>query len=77
MLTLAVLADDLTGALDTGVQFAASGVKTALTIGLTPPADCTVSICDLETRHVTPRRLSPAHSTPYGTPWRAVRGICM
>lgn len=54
MLTLAVLADDLTGALDTGVQFAASGVKTALTIGLTPPEDCTVAICDLETRHVTP-----------------------
>lgn len=54
MLTLAVFADDLTGALDTGVQFAASGVKTAVTVGTTPPESCTVAVCDLETRHLSP-----------------------
>lgn len=54
MLKLAVLADDLTGALDTGVQFAASGIQTALTVGSTPPKHCTVAVCDLETRHASP-----------------------
>ena len=54
MLTLAVFADDLTGALDTGVQFAASGVKTAVTVGTAPPESCTVAVCDLETRHLSP-----------------------
>lgn len=54
MLTLAVFADDLTGALDTGVQFAASGVQTAVTVGTLPPEGCTVAVCDLETRHVSP-----------------------
>lgn len=54
MLTLAVFADDLTGALDTGVQFAASGVKTAVTAGQTPPENCTVAVCDIRTRHVSP-----------------------
>lgn len=54
MLTLAVFADDLTGALDTGVQFASSGVKTAVTVGKLPSEDCTVAVCDLETRHVSP-----------------------
>lgn len=54
MTRLVILADDLTGALDTGVQFAAAGVRTAVTVGDTPPADCTVAVCDLETRQLSP-----------------------
>ena len=54
MLTLAVLADDLTGALDTGVQFASAGVKTAVAVGSVPPDGCAVAVCDLETRHMAP-----------------------
>lgn len=54
MTRLVILADDLTGALDTGVQFAAAGVRTAVTVGDLPPGDCTVAVCDLETRQLTP-----------------------
>ncbi len=54
MLKLAILADDLTGALDTGVQFSACGVRTAVTVGTVPPGDCTAAVCDLETRQLSP-----------------------
>ena len=54
MLVLVILADDLTGALDTGVQFASSGIRTAVTIGTPPASDCAVAVCDLETRHLAP-----------------------
>ena len=54
MLTLAVFADDLTGALDTGVQFAASGVKNRRHGGDHAARGCTVAVCDLETRHLSP-----------------------
>ena len=53
MLTLVILADDLTGALDTGVQFASAGVSTAVTVGDLPPEDCVVAVCDLETRQLS------------------------
>ncbi len=52
---LVVLADDMTGALDTGVQFAKDGISTKVTVGTVPAADCTVAVCDMETRHVAPR----------------------
>ena len=54
MLRLAILADDLTGALDTGVQFAALGCRTAVTVGTELSPDCTAAVCDLETRRLTP-----------------------
>ena len=52
MIRLAVLADDLTGALDTGVQFAALGCEAAVTVGMAMP-DAAVAVCNLETRHLT------------------------
>ena len=34
MISLLMIADDFTGALDTGVQFAASGVETRVVVGM-------------------------------------------
>lgn len=55
---LLIIADDFTGALDTGVQFAARGAKTCV---VTDPAydffrakaDIQVLVLDAETRHLT------------------------
>lgn len=60
MVELLILADDFTGALDTGVQFAARGASTTV---VTDPnfdfskADPTtqVLVMDAETRHLPPR----------------------
>lgn len=54
---LAVIADDFTGALDTGVQFAKAGVATTVTAALPPhgykaPDNAEVVVFDLETRHL-------------------------
>lgn len=54
---LAVLADDFTGALDTGVQFVKAGVATAVTAaipdaGYKIPDKTDVVVFDLETRHL-------------------------
>ncbi len=55
---LAVIADDLTGALDTGVQFAVRGIPTCVTIEPTStdqaPERASVLVADTETRHAQP-----------------------
>lgn len=56
MLRLLIIADDFTGALDTGVQFAACGISTRVVVGETAElAGCesTVLVVDTETRHLT------------------------
>lgn len=61
MFTLLILADDFTGALDTGVQISKTGAKTVV---LTDPhadlerfADGTdVLVIDAETRHISPQQ---------------------
>ncbi len=60
MRKLLVLADDFTGGLDTGAQFAAAGIPTVVT---TNPAYCaadheedTVLVVDVETRHLLPEK---------------------
>lgn len=56
MLRLLIIADDFTGALDTGVQFAACGVSTRVMVGETAElAGCesTVLVVDTETRHLS------------------------
>lgn len=60
MIRLLIIADDFTGALDTGVQFAASGVNTRVitdrTASLRKYVDaCEVLVIDAETRHLTAR----------------------
>lgn len=55
MILLLIVADDFTGALDTGVQFAAQGVQTRVVVGpnveLTDH-ETTVLVVDTETRHL-------------------------
>lgn len=71
MVRLLMIADDFTGALDSGVQFAARGAKTYV---VTDPAydftqaekDIQVLVLDAETRHLTPK-------AAYGAVFRAVR----
>ena len=64
MLQLLIIADDFTGALDTGVQFTTSGAKTKV---ITPPLtglqaiaqDIDVLVIDAETRHLTTAEAYP------------------
>lgn len=54
---LLVIADDLTGANDTGVQFAKKGIKTVVTVGWeldSLPFDYDVVVVNTESRHVSP-----------------------
>lgn len=60
MITLLIVADDFTGALDTGVQLAGCGARTRV---VTDPAfsleearDAEVLVIDAETRHLPPRQ---------------------
>ena len=56
MLRLLMIADDFTGALDTGVQFAACGVSTRVVVGETAELagyESTVLVVDTETRHLS------------------------
>ena len=70
MIKLLMIADDFTGALDSGVQFAARGARTRV---VTDPAyefsqageDVQVLVLDAETRHLTPE-------AAYGVVFRAV-----
>lgn len=72
MVKLLIIADDFTGALDTGVQFAARGARTCV---VTDPAydlsqvkaELQVLVLDAETRHLTPE-------AAYGVVRRAVEG---
>lgn len=55
MLLLLILADDFTGALDTGVQFAACGIATRVVVGEQvdfAANDAAVLVVDTETRHL-------------------------
>lgn len=71
MIRLLIIADDFTGALDTGVQFAARGARTRV---VTDPAydlseagpDTQVLVLDAETRHLRPE-------AAYQTVFQAVR----
>ena len=68
---LFVITDDFTGALDTGVQFASRGAKTAVAVGAVPdPAALKsgpeVFVLDAETRHMS-------GAEAYETVFRAVR----
>lgn len=57
MIQLLIIADDFTGALDTGVQFSACGAKTKVIVGDNPEIEkyedaCDVLVIDAETRHM-------------------------
>lgn len=55
MVKLLILADDFTGALDTGVQFSRKGIRTQVVVSghwVEPDSDCDVMVIDVETRHV-------------------------
>ena len=75
MVTLLIIADDFTGALDTGVQFAASGVNTRVVtianydLRQVDPA-VQVLVVDAETRHLSPKE---AYDTVYDITNRAVK----
>ena len=61
MISLLMIADDFTGALDTGVQFAAAGVRTRVVVGagvdLAARAEgVQVLVVDAETRHLPPEQ---------------------
>lgn len=61
MIQLLIIADDFTGALDTGVQFAACGARTKVIVGENPEIDgfdniCDVLVIDAETRHLPAER---------------------
>lgn len=67
MLRLLMIADDFTGALDTGVQLAAHGIPTQVVVGQADLSACssTVLVVDTETRHLPPqRRKGPLKSWP-------------
>ncbi|MBR0575147.1 four-carbon acid sugar kinase family protein [Proteiniclasticum sp. BAD-10] len=74
MVKLLIIADDFTGALDTGVQFAAKGAQTLVVTDLNydfhteeHPVDVLVMVA--ETRHLSPRK---AYEMVYNTAKRAV-----
>lgn len=62
MVKLLIIADDFTGALDTGVQFAKKGIRTYVKIvdncrlegDLWEDNDCQVLVLDIESRHASP-----------------------
>lgn len=59
MLLLLIIADDFTGALDTGVQFAACGISTRVVVGEAPQlesCESSVLVVDTETRHLPPEQ---------------------
>lgn len=59
LIKLLIIADDLTGALDTGVQFAASGAATRVVTNInydySEAKEVKVLVMDAETRHLDPR----------------------
>lgn len=71
MIRLFVVADDFTGALDTGVQLASFGASTKVVVGpglaaADPADDIQVLVVDAETRHLAPQ-------AAYDTVYRLVR----
>ena len=49
-----IIADDLTGSNDTGVQFARRGFETVISIETEPDPNATVCVMDTESRHIAP-----------------------
>ena len=67
MILLLIIADDFTGALDTGVQFAAHGIRTQVVVD--PQVDFSdhdakVLVVDTETRHLPPKEAYDVVSIP-------------
>ena len=62
MLRLLIIADDFTGALDTGVQLAAHGIPTQVVVGQAELSACssTVLVVDTETRHLPAAKAAEA-----------------
>ena len=62
MLRLLMIADDFTGALDTGVQLAAHGIPTQVVVGQADLSACssTVLVVDTETRHLSAAKAAKA-----------------
>mgnify|MGYP000791884948 FL=1 len=62
MLRLLMIADDFTGALDTGVQLAAHGIPTQVVVGQADLSACssTVLVVDTETRHLPAAKAAEA-----------------
>lgn len=62
MLRLLMIADDFTGALDTGVQLAAHGIPTQVVVGQAYLSACssTVLVVDTETRHLPAAKAAEA-----------------
>ena len=62
MLRLLMIADDFTGALDTGVQLAAHGIPTQVVVGQADLSACssTVLVVDTETRHLSTAKAAEA-----------------
>lgn len=52
--TILVLADDLTGALETGAKFSGAGLASAVRVGSWPDAGTPVLVADTETRRLCP-----------------------
>lgn len=74
MITLLIIADDYTGALDTGVQFAAKGIRTSVITDLAydfaqADPEIKVLVVNAETRHAGPE---DAYQTVYAITKRAV-----
>jgi D-threonate/D-erythronate kinase len=57
-----ILADDLTGATDSGAQFASRGLDTRVLWGDSSPAEETVVACDLATRQLAPAEAAASHA---------------
>lgn len=56
MAHLLIIADDITGALDTGVQFSKLGIPTRVALEIrTDLPDCEVLVINAETRHLSPK----------------------
>ena len=74
MIDLFIVADDFTGALDTGVRYASRGVRTKVItnpdVDLTQVRDASVLVMDAETRHLQPLQ---AYETVYDMVDRASR----
>lgn len=64
-MVLLIIADDFTGALDTGVQFAEHGIRTRVVVGADAELahqDADVLVVDTETRHLPPEQAYAAVS---------------
>lgn len=72
MRKFAILADDLTGAMDTGGQFARSGFHTFVHFRQVPPTACEIAVVDTESRELAPeeayRRVREVAEALRGTP---------